>query len=159
MTGDAPSPHRWWWLVATVVVSVGLCAGYGHLQGNRRQLTEAQIVGTWCSAEGGEFAFGADRTFTAGNLLGAVMRPAVDTDTRSSGAGTWRLAVALSDRHGPPTEVHLGFRTLNGRPAAYTNNLISVLRHDRLVLLYTVGDPDNGAEYQFQRSGTPFCPS
>ncbi|MEU0554071.1 hypothetical protein [Dactylosporangium sp. NPDC006015] len=172
--------RRWWWLAAA---ALAVCGGLAYLDRDRDPLTDADVVGTWCSADRGELVFGADHRFTARDILNVALAPAVEKfrpgpggeTWRSDGAGTWKVVPRMTDRRGPATEIDLHFRTLNGRPEAYGTRLVSVVRDEvvrdevvrdevvrdevvrdeRLVLLFTVGDPDNGAEYRFVRKGCP----
>jgi hypothetical protein len=148
----APKWARRVLLMAVGLVLISACGG------GPRDLTAAEVIGTWTSADGGTFRFAPDGTFVASDVLGE----AVDskTEQRVSGNGTWRIAPNMYQPDGPKSEVYIVFlyRTDRPRCGGKSNSyLISDFDGPSLALFFYLDDPDLNIQYRFNRTEAAFA--
>ncbi|GIJ76227.1 hypothetical protein Xph01_06590 [Micromonospora phaseoli] len=101
------------------------------------------MVGAWRGSGASELIIAGDRTFSAKGLPSSLVGSQATTST-VPGVGRWSIQADVNDSSEKKTQLVLVFEDLDDVPVPFSVKLASDLADGKLVLFWTVGDPDLG---------------
>jgi hypothetical protein len=165
-------------LLAVLVVLAGCYFGCdpGPLEDTRADLTTSDVVGDWVDhVKGGVLTFVDDGAFTATTLPyqllssidPALLPPGFRRTDPLPAMGTWQIERPIGQSDGPHSHVRLDIDEIAGQPKGVGLDLLGQTRDAKIILFFTIGDPDSNVGVDYQKcdgpcvlpSGAPTAPA